>query len=195
MKQILKLTGCIVILIHLGCANKSQENSINQVSVTQNEYTETEDIFNYKYGTTERLRKRMFLSEIARHYSIESDYAIDTIVPVILVSSEDTYACFEVYSISRTDPWALDVTDVTNIELFGRYIVAYSLPNEDTLSAQEIKQKGVNTSCPYLRLHETSWFVFLSPNMHKYIIVKDVFSKEEACVALEDCVGGTGGID
>ena len=185
MRCIKIIAGCIVLLICFGCAN-NQDNDIDTISVTQNEYPETKDILNYKYGITENLRKRMFLSEIARHYSIESNNDLDTITPVILVSFEERYKGFEVYCIGRTDPWALDVTNVSRLESQGRYIVAYALPDDSIMSKQEIIQFGINTHCPFLRVHEVSWFVFLSPDMHKYTIVKDVFSKEEACMKLEE---------
>ena len=124
----------------------------------------------------------MFLSEFALHYALENDYSIDSSAPIITVSYEKKYKDFDVYSIGRTDPWALDVMEVTELELMGRYIVAYSIPGKDTLSMDEIIQMGINSeSGEYIIVHESSWFVFLSSDMRKYIIVKDFFSTEEAC--------------
>jgi hypothetical protein len=63
----------------------------------------------------------------------------------------------------------------------GRYIVAYSIPEGYTLSMDEILQMGINTeSGGYITVHESSWFAFLSSDMSRYIIVKNVFSKQDA---------------
>ena len=155
--------------------------------ITQNEYKETNDILNYKYGITDSIRKRMFLSEFALHYALENDYSIDSSAPIITVSYEKKYKDFDVYSIGRSDPWALDVMEVTELELMGRYIVAYSIPGRDTLSMDEIIQMGINSeSGEYITVHESSWFVFLSSDMRKYIIVKGAFAKEDACIELNN---------
>lgn len=190
MKHICKLFVCMMAIALGGCENKSPEKSasMNYV-VTTNEYNEIDDILNYRYGAiNDTIKKRMLLSEIARHYSLESLESgdpVDTIAPVIIISYKEKINDYEVYSVRRTDPWVLDVSKVTKLELMGRYIVAYVMPNEDTITRQEIAQFGINTDCPYLRIHEASWFVFLSPDMHKYIIVKDIFSLEEAYVEFE----------
>jgi hypothetical protein len=171
----------MAMLVCVGCNNNTNQ-SVNTNYVTQNEYKETNDILNYKYGITDSIRKRMFLSELAFHYALEYDDLIDSSAPIIYVSYEKKYKDFDVYSIGRSDPWALDVMEVTELELMGRYIVAYSIPGGDTLSMDEIIQKGINSeSGEYITVHESSWFVFLSSDMRKYIIVKDFFSTEEAC--------------
>lgn len=180
-KRIFKLVCSMAMLVCVGCNNNTNQ-SVNTNYVTQNEYKETNDILNYKYGITDSIRKRMFLSELAFHYALEYDDLIDSSAPIIYVSYEKKYKGFDVYSISRSDPWALDVMEVTELELMGRYIVAYSIPGGDTLSMDEIVQMGINSeSGEYITVHESSWFVFLSSDMRKYIIVKDFFSTEEAC--------------
>ena len=180
-KRIFKLVCSMAMLVCVGCNNNTNQ-SVNTNYVTQNEYKETNDILNYKYGITDSIRQRMFLSELAFHYALEYDDLIDSSAPIIYVSYEKKYKGFDVYSISRSDPWSLDVTEVTNLELMGRYIVAYSIPGGDTLSMDEIIQMGINSeSGEYITVHESSWFVFLSSDMRKYIIVKDFFSTEEAC--------------
>ena len=180
-KRIFKLLCYMAMLVCVGCNNNTNQ-SVNTNYVTQNEYKETNDILNYKYGITDSIRKRMFLSELAFHYALEYDDLIDSSAPIIYVSYEKKYKGFDVYSISRSDPWSLDVTEVTNLELMGRYIVAYSIPGRDTMTMDEIIQMGINSeSGEYITVHESSWFVFLSSDMRKYIIVKDFFSTEEAC--------------
>ena len=180
-KRIFKLVCYMAMLTCVGCNNNTNQ-SVNTNYVTQNEYKETNDILNYKYGITDSIRKRMFLSELAFHYALEYDDLIDSSAPIIYVSYEKKYKGFDVYSISRSDPWSLDVTEVTNLELMGRYIVAYSIPGRDTMTMDEIIQMGINSeSGEYITVHESSWFVFLSSDMRKYIIVKDFFSTEEAC--------------
>ncbi|MBR3939294.1 MAG: hypothetical protein IKJ67_04905 [Bacteroidales bacterium] len=180
-KRIFKLLCYMAMLTCVGCNNNTNQ-SVNTNYVTQNEYKETNDILNYKYGITDSIRKRMFLSELAFHYALEYDDLIDSSAPIIYVSYEKKYKGFDVYSISRSDPWSLDVMEVTELELMGRYIVAYSIPGGDTLSMDEIIQMGINSeSGEYITVHESSWFVFLSSDMRKYIIVKDFFSTEEAC--------------
>lgn len=183
-KRIFKLLCYMAMLTCVGCNNNTNQ-SVNTNYVTQNEYKETNDILNYKYGITDSIRKRMFLSELAFHYALENDYSIDSSAPIIHISYENKYKDFDVYSIGRSDPWALDVMEVTELELMGRYIVAYSIPGGDTLSMDEIIQKGINSeSGEYITVHESSWFVFLSSDMRKYIIVKGAFAKEEACIEL-----------
>lgn len=183
-KRIFKLLCYMAMLVCVGCNNNTNQ-SVNTNYVTQNEYKETNDILNYKYGITDSIRKRMFLSELAFHYALENDYSIDSSAPIIHISYENKYKDFDVYSIGRSDPWALDVMEVTELELMGRYIVAYSIPGGDTLSMDEIIQKGINSeSGEYITVHESSWFVFLSSDMRKYIIVKGAFAKEEACIEL-----------
>ena len=183
-KRIFKLLCYMAMLTCVGCNNNTNQ-SVNTNYVTQNEYKETNDILNYKYGITDSIRKRMFLSELAFHYALEYDDLIDSSAPIIYVSYEKKYKGFDVYSISRSDPWSLDVMEVTELELMGRYIVAYSIPGGDTLSMDEIIQKGINSeSGEYITVHESSWFVFLSSDMRKYIIVKGAFAKEEACIEL-----------
>ena len=185
-KRIFKLVCYMAMLICVGCNNNTNQ-SVNTNYITQNEYKETNDILNYKYGITDSIRKRMFLSEFALHYALENDYSIDSSAPIITVSYEKKYKDFDVYSIGRTDPWALDVMEVTELELMGRYIVAYSIPGGDTLSKDEIIQMGINSeSGEYITVHESSWFVFLSSDMRKYIIVKGAFAKEEACIELNN---------
>ena len=180
-KRIFKLVCSMAMLTCVGCNNNTNQ-SVNTNYVTQNEYKETNDILNYKYGITDSIRKRMFLSELAFHYALEYDDLIDSSAPIIYVSYEKKYKDFDVYSIGRSDPWALDVMEVTNLELMGRYIVAYSIPGRDTMTMDEIIQMGINSeSGEYITVHESSWFVFLSSDMRKYIIVKDFFSTEEAC--------------
>ena len=188
MKHICKLVVCMMTIAFLGCKYQPPEKNVSlSCVITTNEYNEIDDIINYRYGpANDTIKKRMLLSEIARHYSLESDYSIDTIAPVIMISYEEKFNNYEVYCIVRADPWVLDASNVTRLELLGRYIVAYVMPNDDILSKQEITQFGINTNCPILRIHEASWFVFLSPNLHKYTIVKDVFSKEDAYVKLEE---------
>ena len=188
MKHICKLVVCMMTIAFLGCKYQPPEKNVSlSCVITTNEYNEIDDIINYRYGpANDTIKKRMLLSEIARHYSLESDYSIDTIAPVIMISYEEKYNNYEVYCIVRADPWVLDASNVTRLELLGRYIIAYVMPNDDILSKQEITQFGINTNCPILRIHEASWFVFLSPNLHKYTIVKDVFSKEDAYVKLEE---------
>lgn len=172
----------MAIFIFIGCKYQPVEKNVSMgCYISQNEYHETDDIINYRYGiANDIIKKKMLLSEIARHYSLESDYSIDTIAPVIMISYEEKFNDYEVYCIGRADPWVLDVKNVTRLELLGRYIVAYVMPDEDTIPKQEMIQFGICTDCPFLRIHESSWFVFLSPNLNKYTIVKDVFSKEEA---------------
>ena len=185
-KRIFKLVCSMAMLVCVGCNNNTNQ-SVNTNYVTQNEYKETNDILNYKYGITDSIRKRMFLSEFALHYALENDYSIDSSAPIIHISYENKYKDFDVYSIGRSDPWALDVMEVTELELMGRYIVAYSIPGGDTLSMDEIIQKGINSeSGEYITVHESSWFVFLSSDMRKYIIVKGAFAKEEACIELNN---------
>ena len=185
-KRIFKLLCYMAILVCVGCNNNTNQ-SVNTNYVTQNEYKETNDILNYKYGITDSIRKRMFLSELAFHYALENDYSIDSSAPIIHISYENKYKDFDVYSIGRSDPWALDVMEVTELELMGRYIVAYSIPGGDTLSMDEIIQMGINSeSGEYITVHESSWFVFLSSDMRKYIIVKGAFAKEEACIELNN---------
>lgn len=180
-KRIFKLLCYMAMLTCVGCNNNTNQ-SVNTNYVTQNEYKETNDILNYKYGITDSIRKRMFLSELAFHYALEYDDLIDSSAPIIHISYEKKYKGFDVYSISRSDPWALDVMEVTELELMGRYIVAYSIPGRDTMTMDEIIQMGINSeSGEYIIVHESSWFVFLSSDMRKYIIVKDFFSTEEAC--------------
>ena len=183
-KRIFKLLCYMAMLVCVGCNNNTNQ-SVNTNYVTQYEYKETNDILNYKYGITDSIRKRMFLSELAFHYALENDYSIDSSAPIIHISYENKYKGFDVYSIGRSDPWALDVMEVTELELMGRYIVAYSIPGGDTLSMDEIIQMGINSeSGEYITVHESSWFVFLSSDMRKYIIVKGAFAKEEACIEL-----------
>lgn len=185
-KRIFKLVCSMAMLVCVGCNNNTNQ-SVNTNYVTQNEYKETNDILNYKYGITDSIRKRMFLSELAFHYALENDYSIDSSAPIIHISYEKKYKDFDVYSIGRSDPWALDVMEVTELELMGRYIVAYSIPGGDTLSMDEIIQMGINSeSGEYITVHESSWFVFLSSDMRKYIIVKGAFAKEEACIELNN---------
>ena len=185
-KRIFKLVCSMAMLVCVGCNNNTNQ-SVNTNYVTQNEYKETNDILNYKYGITDSIRKKMFLSELAFHYALENDYSIDSSAPIIYVSYEKKYKGFDVYSISRSDPWSLDVTEVTNLELMGRYIVAYSIPGRDTMTMDEIIQMGINSeSGEYITVHESSWFVFLSSDMRKYIIVKGAFAKEEACIELNN---------
>ena len=184
-KRIFKLLCYMAMLTCVGCNNNTNQ-SVNTNYITQNEYKETNDILNYKYGITDSIRKRMFLSEFALHYALENDYSIDSSAPIIHISYENKYKDFDVYSIGRSDPWALDVMEVTELELMGRYIVAYSIPGGDTLSMDEIIQMGINSeSGEYISVHESSWFVFLSSDMRKYIIVKGAFAKEEACIELD----------
>ncbi len=182
-KRIFKLVCYMAMLTCDGCNNNTNiSQTDSKIYITQNEYKETNDILNYKYGITDSIRKRMFLSELAFHYALEYDDLIDSSAPIIYVSYEKKYKGFDVYSISRSDPWSLDVTEVTNLELMGRYIVAYSIPGRDTMTMDEIIQMGINSeSGEYITVHESSWFVFLSSDMRKYIIVKDFFSTEEAC--------------
>lgn len=71
---------CMAILTSVGCEIHNQKQTASAISVTQNEYTETDDILNYKYGITDSIRKRIFLSELAFHYALENDKAIDSIV-------------------------------------------------------------------------------------------------------------------
>ena len=185
-KRIFKLVCSMAMLVCIGCNNNTNQ-SVNTNYVTQNEYKETNDILNYKYGITDSIRKRMFLSELAFHYALENDYSIDSSAPIIHISYENKYKDFDVYSIGRSDPWALDVMEVTELELMGRYIVAYSIPGKDTLSMDEIIQMGINSeSGEYITVHESSWFVFLSSDMRKYIIVKGAFAKEDACIELNN---------
>ena len=170
----------MVLYSFVGCFGKSQEsNGAQRVQVVKNEYKETDKILNYKYGIKESVKKKMILSEIARHYSMENDYPIDSIAPVIDISYEEKYSSFEVYYIRRIDPWVLDMEDLTDIEFLGQYIVAYNLPYEGKKTIQEIKQSGIITDCPYLRVHEALWVVLLSEDLRQYYVVKDVFSKEE----------------
>ena len=187
MKHICKLVVCMMTIAFLGCKYQPPEKNVSlSCVITTNEYNEIDDIINYRYGpANDTIKKRMLLSEIARHYSLESDYSIDTIAPVIMISYEEKYNNYEVYCIGRADPWVLDVRNVTRLELIGRYIVAYVMPDEDILPKQEIIQFGINTDCPILRIHEASWFVLLSPNTLKYTIVKNVFSREDAYAELE----------
>lgn len=185
-KQIKILARCIVLLALWGCVNQPPKSNVSRASVIKNEYRETDDILNYKYGIEDKIKKRMILSEIVQQYSVESDYIVDSITPVILISYEGMENGYEIYCIGRTDPWALEVSDITNLELLGRYIVAYSIPGDDTLSIQEIKQMGIVIDCPFLRVHETSWYTFLSPDLHPYFIVKNVFSKEESVAAFKE---------
>lgn len=185
-KRIFKLVCSMAMLVCIGCNNNTNQ-SVNTNYITQNEYKETNDILNYKYGITDSIRKRMFLSELSFHYALENDYSIDSSAPIIHISYEKKYKDFDVYSIGRSDPWALDVMDVTELELMGRYIVAYSIPGKDTLSMDEIIQMGINSeSGEYITVHESSWFVFLSSDMRKYIIVKGAFAKEDACIELNN---------
>ena len=68
-----------------------------------------------------------------------------------------------------------------------KYMIPYetfltSLYKKKALTMDEIIQMGINSeSGEYITVHESSWFVFLSSDMRKYIIVKDFFSTEEAC--------------
>lgn len=186
VKQVKILAWCIGILALGGCLNRPQESDLCQTTVIRNGYVETNDILNYKYGIEARIKKRMVLSEFARQYSMASDYTLDTVAPVILVSYEGMENEYEVYYIGRADPWALEVSHITNLELLGRYIVAYSIPREDTLSMQEIKQMGIIVDCPFLRVYELSWYVFLPTDLHQYFIVKNAFSKEESIVAFKE---------
>lgn len=174
----------IVLLSLTGCVGKMQEESNGKTTVSKNEYREIVKIHNYHYGVEAGLKKRMLLSEIARHYALENDYPIDSTAPVVMISYEEKNGGFEVYCIGRTDPWALNVSDVTRLELLGHYIVAYSIPGEDTLSSREIRHFGVNIDCPTLTVHESCWFVFLSSDMSNYYIVKNVFSKDEGLMEL-----------
>lgn len=185
-KRIFKLVCSMAMLVCVGCNNNTNQ-SVNTNYITQNEYKETNDILNYKYGITDSIRKRMFLSELSFHYALENDHSIDSSAPIIHISYEKKYKDFDVYSIGRSDPWALDVMEVTELELMGRYIVAYSIPGKDTLSMDEIIQMGINSeSGEYITVHESSWFVFLSSDMRKYIIVKGAFAKEDACIELNN---------
>lgn len=163
--QIIILVGFIVLVTLWGCVDKTQEGTIQQVPVTKNEYRETEKILGYKYGIEESVKKKMLLSEIARHYSMENDYPIDTIAPVIEIEYKETDGSFDVYCVRRTDPWSLNLSELTGIEFLGHYIVTYNLPDEEKLSIQEIKKSGITTDCPYLRVHEESWFVFVSKDL------------------------------
>lgn len=188
MKHNCKLVKYMAIFIIIGCKYQHVEKDVSMgCYITQNEYNEISSIINYRYGiANDTIKKRMLLSEIARHYSLETEYPIDTIAPVIMISYEGNNDNYEVYCIGRADPWVLNGENITELELLGRYIVAYVMPDEDILPKQEIIQFGINTDCPYIRIHEASWFVFLSPNTLKYTIVKNVFSKEEAYVKLEE---------
>ena len=177
------IVGFIVLVTLWGCVDKTQEGTIQQVPVTKNEYRETEKILGYKYGIEESVKKKMLLSEIARHYSMENDYPIDTIAPVIEIEYKETDGSFDVYSVRRTDPWSLNLSELTGIEFLGHYIVTYNLPDEEKLSIQEIKKSGITTDCPYLRVHEDSWFVFVSKDLQQYFIVRDVFSLAESISA------------
>lgn len=187
MKHICKLAVCMTAIAFIGCKYQTPEKTVSMSYVTTtNEYDEIDDIVNYRYGAVnDTIKKRMLLSEIARHYSLESEYPIDTITPVIMISYEEKFNDYEVYCIGRSDPWVLDVKNVTRLELLGRYIVAYVMPDEDILPKQEIIQFGINTDCPFLRIHEASWFVFLSPKTLEYTIAKNVFSKEDAFAELK----------
>lgn len=187
MKHNCKLAIYVVMVIFIGCKYQHVEKNVSKgCYITQNEYNEIDNIINYRYGiANDTMMKRMLLSEIARHYSLESEYPIDTIAPVLMISYEEKNGDYEVYCIGRADPWVLDVNNVTRLELLGQYIVAYVMPDEDILSKQEIIQFGITTDCPFLRIHEASWFVFLSPNTLNYTIVKNVFSKEDAYVELK----------
>ena len=144
-KRIFKLVCYMAMLTCVGCNNNTNiSQTDSKIYITQNEYKETNDILNYKYGITDSIRKRMFLSELAFHYALEYDDLIDSSAPIIYVSYEKKYKDFDVYSIGRSDPWSLDVTEVTNLELMGRYIVAYSIPGRDTMTMDEIIQmKGL----------------------------------------------------
>lgn len=177
----------MALFIFIGCKCRPVEGNARMgCHITQNEYNEIDDIINYRYGAVnDTIKKRMLLSEIARHYTLESDYSIDTIAPVIMISYEEKNNEYEVYCVGRADPWVLEEAEVTKLELLGRYIVAYAMPGEEVLPKQEIIRFGINTACPSLRIHEDSWFVFLLPNTLKYTIVKNVFSKEDAYVALK----------
>ena len=190
MKQthIIVLVGFIVLITLWGCVNKTQDGSIQQVPVTKNEYRETEKILGYKYGIEESVKKKMLLSEIARHYSMENNYPIDTIVPVIEVEYKKKDGNFDVYCVGRTDPWSLNLSELTGIEFLGQYIVTYNLPDEEKLSIQEIKKSGITTDCPYLRVHEESWFVFVSKDLQQYFIVRDVFSLAESISAFHKII-------
>ena len=175
----------IPLLFLVGCRHEGHNQGNGSISVTCNEYEETDALFNYKYGVTDDAKQRMFLSEMARHYSMETAYQIDSIAPIINISYECMYRDFEVFRIGRSDPWVLDVQEITSIELHGRYIVTYALPNKHNMTKREIQDMGITTDCPYLSVHGSAWFVFISFDTRQYYIVKNLFSKEESIVELQ----------
>ena len=181
----ISIVAISIQLLLMGCYNEGCGEKNDSISVTCNEYKETDVLFNYKYGVTEDAKRKMFLSEIARHYSMETTYQIDSIAPVINISYEDMFHNFEVFRIGRTDPWVLDMQEITDINLLGRYIVTYALPNERKITMCEMQDRGITTDCPYLSVHESAWFVFISFNTRQYYIVKNLFSKEESIVRLQ----------
>ena len=182
----ISLVVMYIPLLLMGCHNESHEKGNDSISVTYNEYKETNVLFNYKYGVTEDAKRKMFLSEIARHYSMETTYQPDSIAPIIDISYEGKFCNFEVFRIGRTDPWVLDMQEITDIDLLGRYIVTYTLPNECKIENSEIQDMGITTDCPYLSIYEAAWFVFISFDTRQYYIVKNLFSKEESIAKLQE---------
>lgn len=182
----ISLVAMYIPLLLMGCHNESHEKGNDSISVTYNEYKETNVLFNYKYGVTEDAKRKMFLSEIARHYSMETTYQPDSIAPIIDISYEGKFCDFEVFRIGRTDPWVLDMQEITDIDLLGRYIVTYTLPNECKIENSEIQDMGITTDCPYLSIYEAAWFVFISFDTRQYYIVKNLFSKEESIAKLQE---------
>lgn len=182
----ISLVAMYIPLLLMGCHNESHEKGNDSISVTYNEYKETNVLFNYKYGVTEDAKRKMFLSEIARHYSMETTYQPDSIAPIIDISYEGKFCDFEVFRIGRTDPWVLDMQEITDIDLLGRYIVTYTLPNECKIENSKIQDMGITTDCPYLSIYEAAWFVFISFDTRQYYIVKNLFSKEESIAKLQE---------
>lgn len=180
------IVATYIPLLLMGCHNDCHEKGNDSISITNNEYKETNVLFNYKYGVTEGAKRKMFLSEIARHYTMETTYQIDSIAPIIDISYEGKFCNFEVFRIGRTDPWVLDMQEITNIDLLGRYIVIYTLPNERIIEKSEIQDMGIMTDCPYLSIYEAAWFVFISFDTRQYYIVKNLFSKEESIAKLQE---------
>lgn len=182
----ISIVAISIQLLLMGCYNEGCGEKNDSISVTCNEYKETDVLFNYKYGVTEDAKRKMFLSEIARHYSMETTYQPDSIAPIIDISYEGKFCDFEVFRIGRTDPWVLDMQEITDIDLLGRYIVTYTLPNECKIENSEIQDMGITTDCPYLSIYEAAWFVFISFDTRQYYIVKNLFSKEESIAKLQE---------
>ena len=195
MTYSLSIVVIAIPLLLMGCHNDNRDNENDSIFITYNEYEETDVLFNYKYGVTEDAKRKMFLSEIARHYSMETTYQIDSITPIIDISYEDTFRYFEVFRIGRTDPWVLEVQEITDIELLGRYIVTYALPNERKKTIHEIRDWGITTDCPYLSVHESAWFIFISFDTRQYYIVKNLFSKEESIAQLQKIINPDAGLE